>query len=230
MSSGERKQRALYLKLNALKRQAYEKLLEYHLFKEENHLTISGSVITAANDEFEFVRANEIFDFYNKNSSNFIFKLIDDSIFNIYVMTDKNGTAIKSSFSFCSCPCIKDILIEEQGNYKFEISDEFNDGDDQKESLFTRELYCYFIAKCNKDDRLVSSLIDLAKNPLYIRCDYDSTCSSEEHPEYHLTINFIKDSRFKIDSKFSFFDFVIFILDLVYGKKSISTSQFIHLS
>ena len=144
-------------------------------------------------------------------------------------MTDEEGSILKSSFSFCSCPILKDILIEEQGNYIIEELKEL-DNDEPKESLFDNELKCFFNDKCEKDNKLIASLVDLAKNPLYIRCDYDRTSISETHPEYHLTINFIKDSRFRIDSEFSFFDFVVFVLDLVYGKKPANPLQFIHLT
>ena len=229
MSSGENKQRSVYVHINHLKSQAYELLSKYHLFKEDNTLVIQGSVITSANGESLFTRTNEIFKYYNKNSSCFVFKLIDESIFGIYVLVDEEGLILKSSFSFCSCPILKDILIDEQGNYTIEELEELDD-DEPKESLLDNELKCFFNDKCEKDGKLIRSLIDLAKNPLYIRCDYDRTCVSETHPEYHLTINFIKDSRFKIDSEFSFFDFVVFILDIVYGKKPDSPSQYIHLS
>lgn len=230
MAFGELKQKSVLLDVNRQKKLASDLISSYHLFKEENDLIIQGSIITSASSEGEFARCREITSFYNNNSSCFVFKLIDDSIITLFILLSNEGIIEKFSYGFCSCPIMKDILIEEYDNLPIREYDINSDIKDQKDYLFTQELKLYFTNKCQNDSKLLDSLIDIAKNPIYIRCDYDSVMSSEHHPEYHLTVNFIKESRFKIDSGLTFYDFVVFILDVVYGKKEEHPHQFIHLT
>lgn len=238
MGAQENKQRIIFNQINKYKRQAYELLINNRLFKAENNLVIKGTAITAGSEEGEYKRSHVLTEFYKNNSSCFLFKLIDDSIITLYLLTDSSGALIKFSYGFCSCPYVQDILIEELDDEtnnllvnKYPLNDdEYNRDFNNKEELLTNELKIHFEKCCNGDKKLVSSMMDLARNPIYIRCDYDSKNVSDNHPEYHLTLNFITESRLKIDANFSFLDFVIFILDIVYGKKQNPCFQFMHLS
>ena len=224
MGKCEKNQQRLLDKLNICKEEAKNLLLSNFLFLDENKLGIKNGTIVPLGSENEFEKCNEIIEFYEKNHTNFVFKLSDESIFTVYIVTDNLGNEVNFSYTFCSCPVLKDTMID---NIKKELKYP-QDVEENPLSPFDIDLYNYFYDS-KKSEKLITNLIDLAKNPIYIRCDYDSKNASAIHPEYHLTLNFISDSRFKIDKKFSFKDFVVFILDSVYGIKTETSSQYIHL-
>lgn len=237
MSSCRSEQTRLLAKLNKWKKMACELLLKNRLFKGENNLEIQGLSITATDNGEGYTRSSTIADFYKKNSRCYVFKLIDNSIVTIYYLTDKNGKPIRFSYTFCSCPFLIDLLIEEEDNLPNETLVDIDGSlkeslseEELKELYLNEDLRNYFKNSCELEEKMVSTLVDLSKNPVYIRCDYDSENVSKYHPEYHLTLNFISESRFHIDSNFSFLDFIVFIMDIVYGIKQEKPYQFAHLS
>lgn len=237
MSSCLSEQTRLLAKLNKWKKMACDLLLENRLFKGENDLRIQGLSITAIDNGEGYARSSTITDFYKKNSHCYVLKLIDNSIITMYYLTDKNGKPTRFSYTFCSCPFLIDLLIEEEDNLPnntlIDVDDSLKESlsnEELKELYLNEDLRNYFKNSCELEEKMVSTLIDLSKNPVYIRCDYDSENISKNHPEYHLTLNFISESRFHIDSSFSFLDFIVFIMDIVYGIKQEKPYQFVHLS
>ena len=167
------------------------------------------------------------------NSSCFAFKLIDGSIITAYLLTDKKGNLVQSSYGFCSCPFVEEILKENLDEFFNKMHVDLSTIDeigDKKAFFLERDLNDYFSSICNSDTKLVKCIIDLAKNPVYFRCDYDKNKATNQHPKYHLTLNFIHESRFKIDKEFTILDFVNLVLDMVYGKKEPHSNQFLRVS
>lgn len=237
MSSCRSEQTKLLAKLNSWKKTVCDMLLKLHLFKGENDLEIHGSSIMVADNGKGYIRSNGIVDFYKNNSHCYAVKLVDNSIITLYLLTDKKGKPTRFSYAFCSCPFLIDLLIEEEENLPNNPPVRFSgpgkeslSKEELKEFYLNEDLKYYFKELCELEDKMVSTLIDLSKNPIYIRCDYDSENDSLYHPKHHLTLNFISESRFCVDSNFTFLDFVIFIMDAIYGVKQDKPYQFIHLS
>lgn len=241
MGSCEERQEALLKSLIEQKKDAASLLDKYDLLLVDNDLIIHGATIIAQNNGVEYARSDVIEDYYLCNSSSFVFKLIDESIITLYSLISPDGTLLRSSFAFCSCPCMSDVLKDSQlddfANGRSEgilFNDQITNLSPKKRSekkteFFIRDLRAFFAGKCKDDQDLITSMVGLALNPIYLRCDYDSEKASVDHPARHLTMNFIKNSRFRIDADFSFTDFVAFILDAIYGKKTRFPSQSIHI-
>lgn len=71
---------------------------------------------------------------------------------------------------------------------------------------------------------------DSIRHPIVIRIDRDVANAECNHPENHLTINNIKNSRFRVENIINIFDFVVFVLDILYGVKAQDSKQFISLN
>ena len=239
MGAAESKQKAVLNQIAHSIRQAKELLKKHHLFVIDNALEIRGASIVPSSD-VQFKMGHSLLDFYSNNSPCFAIKLIDESIFTLYALTNGKGDLVRFSYAFCSCPYLLDLLNEKED---FQLNNKLRafgsagtmggfgktEGN-AKETMFEALLFDYFRDPCKEDETLIKSIIDLARNPIYLRCDFDSENISEFHPEFHLSLNFLSESRFRVDEEFTFFDFVTFILDAVYGKKELETRQFIHLA
>lgn len=206
---------------------AKELLLKHSLLMDFQKLTAQGTEVFPTGHNCPWRITKSVREHYKDNRGSFVFKLMDLSIFTLYVQCGKKEVE-RFSFGYCSCPEYDEAWLLD--NQPTEVLDRAQGievpAQNSEDTLLRGYLEPLFPGKSS----LVDSIVALSKNPISIRCDYDSGKDTDQHPRYHLTINFIEDSRFKIDSEFSYFDFVLFVLDLVYGIKLAEGAQFVHLT
>ena len=187
-----------------------------------NPLIIRGDEIIPASIQKYDHHCDSIESFYSTNKGNAIFELTDGSIITFYTYFDKQSQQmIRFSYGFCSCTSFDEMLlydlIKAGGLPERQSPDPDSYGGNKSPTFLLRQ---YYAKEFPNNLDLQKTLLTLAENPIYIRCDFDSKGESPRHPKYHLTLNLIEQSRFKISDDFSFCDFIVFVLDVVFGIKN----------
>lgn len=156
----------------------------------------------------------------------YVFKLIDNSIIYYYVCFDNKGEVKQYNCSYIS-GSFNDDDYDNMINYlnkddESKITESKNDDNVIKETLLNRYLTTKKVA-----EEVQLSIKEVSNNPIIIRIDRDSSNCSFVHPENHLTINNIENSRFKVNNDICILNFIVFILDLIYGIKQENFNQFL---
>ena len=192
-------------------------LEEKQILKEYREYAFCGNCI--------FTKRAPLSDYSNKknevnrddNIENFTFKLVDNSVIYFKMDLGAKGELLKGciayisgSFNDIDYNSFVDELNEEQEETYCELR-----GEDVQDFLIKNH-----ICKQGTDENIVDNILKLNRNMIVIRVDIDEESSSDAHPITHLTINNIKNSRFKINKKVFVSDFISFIMDLIYGIKN----------
>ena len=163
--------------------------------------------------------------YWEKNIDNYTFKLVDKSI--IYFRFDiKSNDIVKANINY-----ISGIFLEKDYNEIIHTisDDEIEDVLDYERNDFEDFLIKRYLEKKRLSDNVIENILKLNRNITTIRLDIDIEAARENHPEIHLTLNNIKNSRFKVDKKYLVSDFICFILDIIYGIKINGRKGFISL-
>ncbi len=168
---------------------------------------------------------------YEINQDNFTFKLIDNSIIYYYITFDRTGNILKSSFSYVSGHYREENINNMSDSMNDEEIDEIikNYGNDFINDEIEDYIIDTYYSRKKIQSEIIESIKKINRNSIVIRIDRDVENSNYNHPENHLTINNIENSRFKVCDIVSIYDFVVFIMDIMYGVKLENSSQYISL-
>lgn len=202
---------------------AYKYLESLNMLEEYHHnKMINRSICTSKTPHIDYSNCkNE--NIYQKNCNCFTFKLVDKSIIYYKIDINSNGEIIKSNYCYFSYLYNEDSYTNIIEYLSSEQVDNLPQSQDDcmvsQEELEDYILRCYLKNK-KLNDSIIENILKLSRNMVSIRVDSDKNNSTQNHPLNHLTLNGIKNSRFKISNTLSIYDFVCFILDLVYGEKN----------
>jgi hypothetical protein len=145
-------------------------------------------------------------------------KLVDNSIIQVNYIFDYHSNLIVHNLTYISGKFEMDDI---NGFAELVPDEEIEKLHDISGVEFVNAIITYnLVERFYVPETIINSILSLQLNPISFRFDLDKRIlASEDHPQVHLTINNIESSRFFVDKELSISDFIIFILDLIYGIK-----------